>query len=531
MRKVIFGILFAVVLMVFLMMVPAASTAANDEVCACEVVDYTQGIELDGDKVQSIRSILNNALGMPDAAPDPWRNFFSLGFASDTSPSGWMILKFCIPVSGQLTVYECSPTIQGNYPLETADVYVSQNGVDWTYLGMAKNNTSITSVQHPSTFDLGDLRIQYVKIVDTTDKGLHTGNADAFDIDAVCAEAPAPPECVDPPSSMVGWWPGDGTADDIVNNNDGTVYGAIFEAGKVGDAFSSFAGGYDRIDLGNPATLKQAFSHLTIDAWVKPSQYMLYGSVVSCTEWDGWAMRIGDGQLIADLRLTGGDVWLNAGTVPLNEWSHVAITYDQSIVRVFINGTEVGNAPGTGTIKNTLNASTNVFIGNEPTHTVVQPTYEFHGDIDEVEIFNRALSACEIQAIYFAGSAGKCKVIEVEIDIKPGSDPNSINLGEHGLLPVAILGSANFDVTEIDPETIAIGGISLASRGKKGKKLAYSYEDVDPWDENIDMMVFFDVQDLVEIGVLAAGTTELLLTANLKDGTPLEGTDFVNIVN
>ena len=78
----------------------------------------------------------------------------------------------------------------------------------------------------------------------------------------------------------------------------------------------------------------------------------------------------------------------------------------------------------------------------------------------------------------------------VDIDIKPGSDPNSINFGEHGLLPVVILGSQDLDVTTIVPETIAIGVVNLASRGsKKAPKLAYSYETVD--DGYTNMMVFF----------------------------------------
>jgi hypothetical protein len=245
-------------------------------------------------------------------------------------------------------------------------------------------------------------------------------------------------------------------------------------------------------------------------------------------------MRIFDGKLRADLRLTGGYVGVTAGTVPLDVWSHVAITYDQSIVRVFINGTEEGNAPGTGTIGNTDNVGTNVFIGNEPTGTLVQADFAFHGDIDEVEIFDRALSFPDIRAIYLAGSMGKCKepaVIEVDIDIKPGSYPNSINLGEHGLLPVAILGTSEFYVETIEPDSIGIGGVTLAARGSEKKpKLAYSYEDTNG-DGYLDMMTFFDIQGLVEGNVLMAGTAELLITAILKVGTPIEGTDSVNIVH
>lgn len=50
---------------------------------------------------------------------------------------------------------------------------------------------------------------------------------------------PAPAQCVAPPSGLVGWWPGDGNATDIVGRNDGSLRnGATFAIGQVGQAFS-----------------------------------------------------------------------------------------------------------------------------------------------------------------------------------------------------------------------------------------------------------------------------------------------------
>jgi len=120
--------------------------------------------------------------------------------------------------------------------------------------------------------------------------------------------------------------------------------------------------------------------------------------------------------------------------------------------------------------------------------------------------------------------------VSVDIDIKPGSDPNSICLSDQGLLPVAILGSETFDVRDVNASTINIGGISLTMRGSvKKPKLAYSFEDVNG-DGYIDLIAFFDVQELINAGILTEDTIALKLDGNLYDGTPITGTDSVRVV-
>lgn len=120
--------------------------------------------------------------------------------------------------------------------------------------------------------------------------------------------------------------------------------------------------------------------------------------------------------------------------------------------------------------------------------------------------------------------------ISVHIDIKPGSDPNSISMNADGLLPVAILGEGTFDVSNINVSTIELGGIDIASRGSfKAPKIAYSFEDVNG-DGYTDLMAFFSKSDLIGESALTEMTTVLALTANLQDGTPIEGTDSVRVV-
>jgi hypothetical protein len=110
-------------------------------------------------------------------------------------------------------------------------------------------------------------------------------------------------------------------------------------------------------------------------------------------------------------------------------------------------------------------------------------------------------------------------IVEVNVDIKPDGEPNSINLKSKGVTPVAILGSADYDVADIDVSSIAFGP-SGAAPVKAG-----SYEDVDG-DGLTDLVLHFKTQ---EIGLNDA-STEAALTGTLNDGTDIQGADSVRIV-
>jgi len=91
--------------------------------------------------------------------------------------------------------------------------------------------------------------------------------------------------------------------------------------------------------------------------------------------------------------------------------------------------------------------------------------------------------------------------IEVDIDIKPGSYPNYFNNDGHGVIPVAILGEANFSVRDIDPGTVELEGLAVKAVGKSNKLLAH-YEDVNT-DGYEDLVVQIEDMD----GVFNEGTT------------------------
>lgn len=115
-------------------------------------------------------------------------------------------------------------------------------------------------------------------------------------------------------------------------------------------------------------------------------------------------------------------------------------------------------------------------------------------------------------------------VITVQIDIKPGSYPNAINNDGRGVIPVAVLGSADFEVSLILVDTVTLQGMSIKVVGKASKML-YHYEDVN--GDGFDDLVL-QIQDMD--GAFQPGTVTATLSGELLCGTPIVGQDDITIV-
>ena len=112
----------------------------------------------------------------------------------------------------------------------------------------------------------------------------------------------------------------------------------------------------------------------------------------------------------------------------------------------------------------------------------------------------------------------------VDIDIKPGSDPNPINPGSNGLIPVAILTTDDFNAADVEPNSVTLAGVEVAVRGK-AEKLMARLEDVDG-DGDDDLLLQVETQS--EGTLWESGP--VILTGKTYDGRDIKGTDEVIIV-
>jgi len=226
--------------------------------------------------------------------------------------------------------------------------------------------------------------------------------------------------CVMPPAGLVSWWTGDGHTNDIADSNTGVLKnGASYAPGISGLAFS-FDGVDDYVEIGAPGNL-DILKSLTLGAWIKrlgdgTGAYPAFSVIVGkaglsgSAQWDSWFLYYGEGKPEFFVVSSDNNInYLIGPVLPDNVWHYLAGTFDDATraMKLYVNGVLV--AEGTTTAGLPVNLAP-VRIGCSSHEFTPVPIYEpFNGLIDEVEIYDHALTATEIQSIYLAGSAGKCK--------------------------------------------------------------------------------------------------------------------------
>jgi hypothetical protein len=233
---------------------------------------------------------------------------------------------------------------------------------------------------------------------------------------AMLAAAPAArAACAPVPDSLAGWWKFEGNAIDQTGRHPGAIVaaGGTFTLGEVGQGFHPAPG--SMVVIPNQSELNAV--RFTIDAWIKldavpsvnagifwkgsssganvtsPFGLGIFGSVSNPSVAGRLYLTTGNG--------TSGQLLSSPGAIPAGSFVHVAATADGTTLRLYVNG-----APA-GVLGETVTPGPSAYalqIGGITGLT----TNGFPGTIDEAEVHRQAASAAAIQAIFDAGSLGKC---------------------------------------------------------------------------------------------------------------------------
>ena len=178
------------------------------------------------------------------------------------------------------------------------------------------------------------------------------------------------------------------------NSNAGTIKGATWTAqGRYGRALS-FNGVSSLVQIPASASLSLS-SGITLEAWVFPTASQSGWRTIIQREVDAYFLHASN--VSGPLRPAGGGTFngtvayvSGAAANPVNAWTHLAMTYDGATLRLYVNGVLTASQARTGAIE--TNTSPVRIGGNSPYGEF------FQGLIDEVRVYNRALSQTEIQA-------------------------------------------------------------------------------------------------------------------------------------
>ncbi len=182
-------------------------------------------------------------------------------------------------------------------------------------------------------------------------------------------------------------------ADASGNGNTGTISGATWAGtGKFGKALM-FNGTSARVTITDSPSLDLT-TGMTLEAWVNPA--------TSAGAWRDVIYKGSDAYFLeassSKAGVPGGGgtfggldmVVYGPSVIPAGSWSHLALTYDGAAIRLYVNGVQVASGSRSGTIITSTNP---LQIGGDNLFGQF-----FHGMIDEVRVYNRALSAAQIQS-------------------------------------------------------------------------------------------------------------------------------------
>jgi len=194
-----------------------------------------------------------------------------------------------------------------------------------------------------------------------------------------------------------------GNADDVSGNeNNGVAHGATLTTDRFGNANSAylFDGGFDRIEISPVFSGDQ--DPITFSAWVRVEEFggTVYGEYTGSGQTRNYFKSYAAGLTFDQYYPSGGGVGIDVGLAShLTEWTHVVLTKDSDLVSGYLNGVFVSSANHTETYSGP--SSTMAALGNRfNSFNGGWANQDFDGSLDDIYIYDRALSPAEVSALY-----------------------------------------------------------------------------------------------------------------------------------
>ena len=285
------------------------------------------------------------------------------------------------------------------------------------------------------------------------------GNPGAYsNVGTATTPASQPP----PSGGLVGAWSfdeaiGTDVRDASGRGNHGSAVNAARVAGKYGNALS-FNGSNSRVDVPNSPSL-QLTTAVTLEAWVRPtSSSSAWRDVVFKGDDNYYLMSTsGNGALPAAGGIINGahTEAFGPSVLPVNTWSHLALTYDGARLRLFVNGSEVAGQARTGAIA--TSASPLQFGGD----TIYGQ--HFAGLIDDVRVFSVARTAAQIQSDLSTGIGGGESPPPPPTDTQAPSTPTGLVVQSASASSLALAWNPATDNVGVTGYDVLRNGVTVAT--------------------------------------------------------------------
>ncbi|HEY4414397.1 MAG TPA: LamG domain-containing protein [Verrucomicrobiae bacterium] len=229
-------------------------------------------------------------------------------------------------------------------------------------------------------------------------------------------------ECTPPPSCIIGWWAGENNTVDTIGGNNGIwLNGSSYASGEVNTAFN-FGGPTPQQSVDIPYSPTLISTNFSVEAWIKPTgavdspigQTLIFGQSYGHVQ---LVVRSGSSTNTVVPVFQFGTSFgsfpdvVATNEIPVGSFTHLAGTWDGTTLKLYVNGVlNNTSVPGATPTDSTCDFNIGgIYHTNADSCNYVGQF--FTGVIDEVSYYHCALSAEEINAIYSAGSYGKCQPI------------------------------------------------------------------------------------------------------------------------